>query len=91
MSHSPTSTATTIAAGTAMGAVSLTVSDIGRSRAFYETALGLSSREREDGGLAFGVPGGADLVTASRRRLGGSAGPPRHRALSPGDPVRVAP
>jgi catechol 2,3-dioxygenase len=65
MSHSPTSTstATAIAAGTAMGAVSLTVSDIGRSRAFYETALGLSPREREDGGLAFGVAGGTDLVT----------------------------
>ena len=63
MSQSPISTATAIAAGTAMGAVSLTVSDIGRSRAFYETALGLSPREREDGGLAFGVAGGTDLVT----------------------------
>jgi catechol 2,3-dioxygenase len=55
-----------------MGAVSLTVSDIGRSRAFYETAIGLSPREREDGGLAFGVPAGADLVT-----LYGDASAPR--------------
>jgi catechol 2,3-dioxygenase len=62
MSQSPTPTAAAIAAGTGMGAVSLTVSDLGRSRAFYETALGLSPREREDGGLAFGVPGAADLV-----------------------------
>jgi catechol 2,3-dioxygenase len=65
-------TATAIAAGTAMGEVGLTVSDIGRSRAFYETALGLSPREREDGGLAFGVPAGADLVT-----LYGDASAPR--------------
>jgi catechol 2,3-dioxygenase len=51
-----------IAADTSPGAVSLTVSDLARSRAFYETALGLGVRESEDGGLAFGVPGGADLV-----------------------------
>jgi catechol 2,3-dioxygenase len=38
------------------------VSDLARSRAFYETALGLGVRESDDGGLAFGVPGGADLV-----------------------------
>jgi catechol 2,3-dioxygenase len=51
-----------IAADTSPGAVSLTVSDLARSRAFYETALGLGVRESDDGGLAFGVPGGADLV-----------------------------
>ena len=66
MSPSPSPTVTapaaSIAAGTSLGAVSLTVSDLARSRAFYETALGLSVRETEDGGLAFGVPGGADLV-----------------------------
>jgi catechol 2,3-dioxygenase len=61
MTPSPTSTAP-IAAGTSLGAVSLTVSDLGRSRAFYETALGLSVRETDDGALAFTVPGGADLV-----------------------------
>jgi catechol 2,3-dioxygenase len=64
MSPSPTSTdaLSSIAAGTSLGAVTLTVSDLARSRAFYETALGLSVRELDDGGLAFGVPGGADLV-----------------------------
>jgi catechol 2,3-dioxygenase len=64
MSASPTSTvpAASIAAGTSLGAVNLTVSDLARSRAFYESALGLSARETDDGALAFGVPGGADLV-----------------------------
>jgi catechol 2,3-dioxygenase len=61
MTPSPTSTAP-IAAGTSLGAVSLTVSDLGRSRAFYEAALGLSVRETDDGALAFAVPGGPDLI-----------------------------
>src|ERR1700727_1837717 len=41
MSSSPTSTtpAPPIAAATSLGAVSLTVSDLARGRAFYETAL----------------------------------------------------
>ncbi|MFZ1995564.1 MAG: VOC family protein [Solirubrobacteraceae bacterium] len=68
---STTAAASAIAAGTSMGAVSLTVSDLARSRAFYETALGLTVRERDDGSLAFGVPGGADLV-----RLHGDASAP---------------
>ncbi|MGH2894545.1 MAG: VOC family protein [Solirubrobacteraceae bacterium] len=69
----PTSPAArqTIAPDTAMGAVSLTVSDLARSRAFYEAALGLSVRDAGDGTLAFGVPGGADLV-----RLHGDASAP---------------
>jgi catechol 2,3-dioxygenase len=73
LNPSPTSTAESpaIAAATAPGAVSLTVSDLARSRAFYETALGLSVREADDGSLAFGVPGGADLV-----RLHGDASAP---------------
>ncbi len=64
MSSSPTPTtpAAAIAADTSLGAVGLTVSDLARSRAFYETALGLSVREADDGALAFAVPGGADLV-----------------------------
>jgi catechol 2,3-dioxygenase len=63
-SPSPTSapTAPAIAADTSLGAISLTVSDLARSRAFYETALGLCMRELNDGGLAFAVPGGADLL-----------------------------
>jgi catechol 2,3-dioxygenase len=64
MSPSPTSAlaAPSIAAATSPGAVSLTVSDIARSRAFYETGLGLSVRELDDGGLSFGVPAGPALV-----------------------------
>jgi len=60
-----------IAADTSLGAVSLTVSDLARSRAFYETALGLRVHEADDGALAFGVPGGGDLV-----RLYGDASAP---------------
>jgi catechol 2,3-dioxygenase len=70
---SPTSApaAPSIAADTSLGAVSLTVSDLARSRAFYETALGLSVRELDDGDLVFGVPGGHALV-----RLHGDASAP---------------
>jgi catechol 2,3-dioxygenase len=41
-------------AGTEMGAVRLTVSDLARSRSFYEHAIGLRPRELEDGGVALG-------------------------------------
>ena len=70
---SPTSApaAPAIAADTSLGAVSLTVSDLARSRAFYETALGLGVREADEGAVAFGVPGGGDLV-----RLYGDASAP---------------
>jgi catechol 2,3-dioxygenase len=69
---SPTAAAgPSIAAATTVGAVGLTVSDLARSRAFYEIALGLSVRETDDGALAFGVPGGLDLV-----RLHGDASAP---------------
>ncbi|MGH2866905.1 MAG: VOC family protein [Solirubrobacteraceae bacterium] len=44
-----------IAPATRMGTVRLTVSDMGRSRAFYEETLGLPARELEDGELAFGA------------------------------------
>jgi catechol 2,3-dioxygenase len=73
MAPSPTSAAPapSIAAATQLGAVHLTVSDLARSRAFYETGLGLSVRELQDGGLSFWVPGGAELV-----RLTGDASAP---------------
>ena len=83
---SPTSapTAQAIAADTSLGAVSLTVSDLARSRAFYETALGLSVREIDDGDLAFGVPGAGDLV-----RLHGDPSAPAldRRACTPRSPT----
>jgi catechol 2,3-dioxygenase len=64
-----------IAAGTTMGTVSLTVSDLDRSRAFYEGALGLAVRELEDGDLLFGVPGEPGLV----RLHGDPSAPPLDR------------
>jgi catechol 2,3-dioxygenase len=52
----------TIHPDTAMGTVRLTVSDLARSRAFYEQAIGLSGSERPDGSLAFGVAAERPLV-----------------------------
>jgi catechol 2,3-dioxygenase len=51
-----------IAAATALGPVTLTVTDLARSRAFYETAIGLQAAELDDGALAMRVPGGPALV-----------------------------
>ncbi len=53
-----------IAAATTLGPVRLTVSDLGRARAFYESALGLPARDLDDGRLAFGPvgPGERPLV-----------------------------
>jgi catechol 2,3-dioxygenase len=47
---------------TSIGVVRLTVSDLERSRALYERALGLRSSERDDGTLALGVAGEEPLV-----------------------------
>jgi catechol 2,3-dioxygenase len=47
---------------TAIGAVRLTVSDLGRSQMFYERALGLSTTELDDGALALGVAGERPLI-----------------------------
>ena len=47
---------------TAIGAVSLTVSDLARSRSFYEQKIGLSARELDDGGVGLTAPGSVDLV-----------------------------
>ncbi len=54
--------AAAIAAGTEMGAVSLTVSDLARAAAFYEHALGLRPQELDDGDLLFGAGAGPGLV-----------------------------
>jgi catechol 2,3-dioxygenase len=48
--------------GSAIGAVGLTVSDIARSRAFYEHAIGLRSVDRDDGTIALGVDAAKPLV-----------------------------
>jgi catechol 2,3-dioxygenase len=47
---------------TCMGSVHLTVSDLERSRRFYEQAIGLAATEQEDGTLAFGVAGERPLI-----------------------------
>jgi catechol 2,3-dioxygenase len=47
---------------TSMGTVRLTVSDLDRSRGFYEQALGLRAADREDGMMAFGPAGAHPLV-----------------------------
>jgi catechol 2,3-dioxygenase len=62
---------TPIDAATTMGTVALTVSDLARSRAFYETVIGLRAHELDDGRMAMGVDGELALVT-----LRGDAGAP---------------
>jgi catechol 2,3-dioxygenase len=56
-------TTPSIAAGTTVGTVALTVSDLDRAGAFYERVLGLTPHELEDGRLALGVPDDPALVT----------------------------
>ena len=46
---------------TAIGAVSLTVSDLARSRAFYERVIGLTAGELSDGGVGLAASGSPDL------------------------------
>jgi catechol 2,3-dioxygenase len=57
-------TAPTIAPATTVGAVHLSVADLGRSLDFYERALGLGTLEREDGRASLGAGGGPLLVLA---------------------------
>ena len=47
---------------TAMGVVRLTVSDLTRSRSFYQQVLGLNPYEAPDGAVAFGATEGRPLV-----------------------------
>jgi catechol 2,3-dioxygenase len=52
----------TIHADAAIGTVRLTVSDLARSRAFYERAVGLQSTDLDDGTLALGIGDGRALL-----------------------------
>jgi catechol 2,3-dioxygenase len=45
-----------------LGTVGLTVSDLARSRGFYEQALGLSATDGKSGTLVLGPPGGPPLL-----------------------------
>jgi catechol 2,3-dioxygenase len=56
------SNAPTIDPRTAMGAVRLTVSDLARSRSFYERALGLRATDLADGSIAMSAGDGPALV-----------------------------
>jgi catechol 2,3-dioxygenase len=47
---------------TSIGAVRLTVSDLARSRAVYERAIGLVATEQDDGTVALGPAGGPALI-----------------------------
>ena len=60
---------------TDVGAVRLTVSDLARSRGFYERAIGLRATDRDDGTLALGVDGAAPLIELT----GDAAASPRPR------------
>jgi catechol 2,3-dioxygenase len=64
---------------TTLGTVRLTVSDLDRSRAFYERVIGLRSEEREDGALALAVPGDAPLI-----ELRGDSAAPHLNRRAPG-------
>ncbi len=59
---SETQAAGAIHPDTTVGTVRLTVSDLERSRAFYERALGLQATELGDGGLALGANGESALI-----------------------------
>jgi len=60
--HAEKAAGATIDPGTEMGTVRLNVSDMQRSRAFYEQALGFHGSERDDGTIAFGPAGEQPLV-----------------------------
>ena len=63
---------------TSMGTVRLNVSDLARSRNFYEQAIGLRASEQEDGGIAFGVAGEQPLVELQ----GDASAPPLDRGAT---------
>lgn len=72
----PTSTdhPASIAAGTAIGKVALTVSSLERSLAFYEGPLGLRATEQPDGSVLLG---GAARLPPLLSLVGDSSAPPR--------------
>jgi catechol 2,3-dioxygenase len=72
-------TATQIPSDTTLGTVRLTVSDLGRSRTFYERVIGLQASERDDGTLALGVADDPALI-----ELRGDSAAPRLNRRAPG-------
>jgi catechol 2,3-dioxygenase len=78
-SHLENTPATSIDPATALGPVRLTVSDLDRSRAFYERAIGLRATELDDGTIGLGTAGGPALV-----ELRGDSSAPRLNRRAPG-------
>ncbi|HYB25157.1 MAG TPA: VOC family protein [Solirubrobacteraceae bacterium] len=76
---SPPLATTSIDPRTALGTVRLTVSDLDRSRTFYERALGLRATERDDGTMVFEVADDPALI-----ELRGDSTAPRLNRRSPG-------
>jgi catechol 2,3-dioxygenase len=74
-----TAATTRIDPATTLGAVRLTVSQLDRSRDFYERVIGVRATELEDGALALGVAGEPALI-----ELRGDAGAPRLNRRTPG-------
>jgi catechol 2,3-dioxygenase len=71
--------APSIAAATTVGPVALTVADLARSRAFYESVLGLQSTVGDDGTVALSADGGVSVVV-----LHGDRDAARHDPRAPG-------
>jgi catechol 2,3-dioxygenase len=76
--ESTTTPKTSLGAGTRVGPVELTVTDLDRSIGFYQDALGLKQHSRQDGTAALGA-GGADLVVLAENPQARPAG--RHAGL----------
>jgi catechol 2,3-dioxygenase len=57
-----TSESVSIHPDTSLGAVRLSVSDLARSRDFYERAIGLQASDQDDGTVALGVDPGRPLI-----------------------------
>ncbi len=74
-----TTLATRIDPATSVGTVRLTVTDLDRSRAFYERAIGLRPTELDDGTLALGATGERPLI-----ELRGDSAAPRLNRRAPG-------
>jgi catechol 2,3-dioxygenase len=77
--HTDSSVATRIDPATSVGTVRLTVTDLDRSRGFYERAIGLRSTELDDRTLALGAAGERPLI-----ELRGDSAAPHLNRRAPG-------
>ena len=62
-----------------LGPVRLEVADLSRSLAYYETVLGLETRERRDGSASLGAAGDSSVLVELRERPGARPVPRRGR------------